>query len=60
MSRTPNDVHEQFAALARDRGLPDLPERPEHSMCCGRGCEPCIWDYYENALVRWREHHGVD
>ncbi len=35
---------------------PDLPKRPEepHELeCCGRGCDPCIFDYYERALSRW-------
>ena len=23
-------------------------------MCCGRGCCPCIFDYYDDALARWQ------
>jgi hypothetical protein len=34
---------------------PPPPDRPEPYECCGRGCEPCIFDYYNNALERWRE-----
>ena len=22
--------------------------------CCGRGCSPCIFDYYDDAMDRWR------
>ena len=22
-------------------------------MCCHRGCDPCIFDYYDRALERW-------
>jgi hypothetical protein len=23
-------------------------------MCCGRGCCPCIFDYYDDARARWQ------
>jgi hypothetical protein len=29
------------------------PLRPKQEECCERGCEPCIFDYYENVLQRW-------
>jgi len=29
------------------------PQRPKQEECCERGCEPCIFDYYEIALQRW-------
>ena len=32
---------------------PEPPERPTPEMCCGRGCIPCIYDYYEEALARY-------
>ena len=32
---------------------PTPPERPSHEQCCGRGCDPCIYDYYEEALARY-------
>jgi len=35
--------------------MPAPPVRPADEMCCGRGCCPCIFDYYEAALARWRE-----
>jgi hypothetical protein len=31
------------------------PRRPEPYECCGRGCSPCIFDYYNKALDRWRQ-----
>ncbi|WP_220129766.1 oxidoreductase-like domain-containing protein [Sphingomonas chungangi] len=34
--------------------LPRPPERPEAAMCCGRGCCPCIFDYYDDAFARWQ------
>ena len=34
--------------------LPPPPTRPADYECCRRGCCPCIFDYYETALERWR------
>lgn len=36
----------------------DLPPRPQEPLpeeCCGRGCERCVYVYYEEALQRWEE-----
>ncbi len=30
------------------------PSKPSPEECCGRGCCPCIMDYYEDALERWK------
>ncbi len=35
--------------------LPRPPTMPHPDECCGRHCEPCIMDYYDNALERWKE-----
>ena len=32
---------------------PRPPEKPEDYECCQRGCSPCIFDYYWDALERW-------
>ena len=32
---------------------PIAPERPPDETCCGRGCVPCVFDYYEEALMRY-------
>jgi hypothetical protein len=50
--RTPLEEHERLRALASEQ---KLPYRPVVGECCGRGCDPCVWDYYERALARWRE-----
>jgi hypothetical protein len=43
---------------------PTPPERPKAADCCGRGCDPCIFDLYEEDLARyelalrdWRLRH---
>jgi len=43
--------------------LPKPPDRPEDYECCQRGCCPCIFDYYWDALDRWKaavREKGVD
>jgi len=41
--------------MAPDPGaLPRPPDRPDPLECCGRGCSPCIFDYYDDALERWK------
>ncbi|HVY34159.1 MAG TPA: oxidoreductase-like domain-containing protein [Caulobacteraceae bacterium] len=32
---------------------PAPPIKPDPAECCGRGCCPCIFDYYWDALERW-------
>jgi len=41
------------------------PQPPVEGECCGRGCEYCVWVYYdqarrryEAALAQWRERYG--
>jgi hypothetical protein len=33
---------------------PEPPQEPHPDECCGRGCCPCVFDYYQNALERWK------
>ena len=33
--------------------LPPPPNKPDDESCCHRGCCPCIFDYYWDALSRW-------
>ncbi|MBI4005591.1 MAG: hypothetical protein HY356_02880 [Gammaproteobacteria bacterium] len=35
--------------------LPPPPQEPHPDECCGRGCERCVYVYYEEALQRWEE-----
>jgi hypothetical protein len=59
LSRTSGERHAELARIACERDLPEPPSRPVAGGCCERGCDPCIWDYYERALARWLERHGV-
>ena len=34
---------------------PEPPREPLPEECCGRGCEPCVYDGYYDALERYRE-----
>lgn len=34
---------------------PSPPSKPEPENCCNRGCCPCIFDYYYDALDRWKD-----
>ena len=48
--------------------LPQAPYEPALEECCGNGCEPCIFDIYNEALRNYRNelkawqarHPGVD
>jgi hypothetical protein len=52
----------------RDDPPPTPPVEPDPGDCCGNGCDPCIFDLYEEArqhyrqaLAAWRERHpGAD
>jgi hypothetical protein len=37
-----------------DDPRPEPPERPDNDACCHSGCDPCIFDLYDEALERWR------
>lgn len=44
--------------------MPLPPEEPDASLCCGNGCDPCVYDLYgmeldryRKALRAWRERH---
>lgn len=37
----------------REPGLPAPPQPPEPEDCCGSGCDPCVYELYDEALERW-------
>lgn len=38
----------------KDDPRPTPPERPDDSECCRSGCDPCIFDLYQQALEQYR------
>ncbi|WP_246210723.1 oxidoreductase-like domain-containing protein [Vogesella oryzae] len=34
--------------------MPEAPEAPTDDMCCGSGCDPCVWDTYNAAVQDYR------
>jgi hypothetical protein len=45
----------QAEALARGLTLRAPPEPIDPQSCCGRGCFPCMYTYYFDAVDAWRE-----
>ncbi len=35
--------------------LPDPPEEPLPSDCCGSGCTPCVLDIYHEEMGKWNK-----
>ena len=42
-------------ALLSQRMLCHRPPPPVPTVCCGRGCNGCVWEGYYAALARWRD-----
>jgi hypothetical protein len=47
-----------------DDPMPVAPPAPDFELCCGNGCDPCIFDLhdlamdaYRQALRAWRARH---
>jgi hypothetical protein len=47
-----------------DDPMPVAPPQPDFELCCGNGCDPCIFDLhdlemdkYRQALRAWRARH---
>lgn len=43
-------VGEVETAASMEDELGEPPERPLPGDCCGQGCEPCVWDTYNDEL----------
>jgi hypothetical protein len=38
---------------------PIIDPPPEPTSCCGRGCNGCVWESYDDALMFWYEDAGA-
>ncbi len=38
-----------------NKKIPPKPKKPDDSECCNRGCENCVFVYYERALKKWEK-----
>ena len=45
----------QAEAAARGLTLREPPEPIDPATCCGRGCFPCMYTYYFDAVDAWQE-----
>lgn len=42
------------SALPHDDPPPVAPLPPDDGACCGSGCDPCIWDWYQQERERYQ------
>ncbi len=49
----------QFQARLQAAGIDFREPPPEPTSCCGRGCNGCVWEGYEAALMWWYEDAGA-
>lgn len=35
--------------------MPEPPPQPDLDACCGNGCDPCIFDFYDLAMDDYRQ-----
>ncbi|WP_231906808.1 oxidoreductase-like domain-containing protein [Cupriavidus sp. D384] len=38
-----------------DDPKPQPPERPGDNECCQSGCDPCVFDFYNDEMDRYRQ-----
>jgi hypothetical protein len=50
-----------------DDPMPVAPLPPDDDACCGSGCDPCIWDWYQQErdrylaeLKAWQARHAAE
>lgn len=49
----------QFQARLQAAGHTLREPPPEPTSCCGRGCNGCVWESYDDALMFWYEDAQV-
>lgn len=40
--------------MSTRKPLPPPPREPDLDECCGSGCDPCVFDLYDQRVERWR------
>ena len=55
MVQTMNSEDDTLCKALDDISLPEKPEEPSQSDCCGSGCNPCVFDIYEQELKIWKK-----
>ena len=48
------DLRDKPRDTLRDDPPPAPPKRPDLDDCCHSGCNPCVFDLYDEALERYR------
>ena len=38
-----------------DLAIPEKPRKPALDECCDSGCDPCVWDFYNQELAHYRK-----
>ena len=51
---TPEENSNKLKSEDVSFSLPEPPEKPQDSDCCGTGCIPCVFDIYEEEMSKWR------
>jgi hypothetical protein len=49
----------QFQERLQAAGLDFREPPPEPTSCCGRGCNGCVWESYDAALMFWYKDAGA-
>ena len=37
------------------KNIPTIPEEPDSKECCGEGCNPCIFDSYDEKIEKRKD-----
>ena len=43
------------STIPDDDPMPVAPPQPDFELCCGNGCDPCIFDLHDLAMDRYRQ-----
>jgi hypothetical protein len=49
------NMHDSLPSSADDDPMPVPPPQPDFELCCGNGCDPCIFDLHDLAMDAYRQ-----